>query len=140
MTSAAGVWIDHEKAVITFLAGKNLEKKQVDSGAAPGGSATDRQDPRSSGHREKYYDEVIAHIREADSILILGPGEAKIELEERLGNEALRGRIVGVETVDTMTHRQVASRVRQRFLKNLTPWAMLLPLFFAAVSGAGFLF
>jgi hypothetical protein len=42
----------------------------------------------------------------------------QFELEERLGKEALRGRIVGVETVDKMTDRQVAARVRQRFLKS----------------------
>jgi len=41
-----------------------------------------------------------------------------LELEERLGIEGLRGRIVGIETVDKMTDRQVAARVRQRFLKS----------------------
>jgi hypothetical protein len=39
-------------------------------------------------------------------------------LEARLGKEALGGRIVGIETVDKMTDRQVAARVRQRFLKS----------------------
>ena len=81
-------------------------------------SAEDQRDRRFTGHLNKYYDEVIACIRDADSILILGPGEAKIELEERLGKEALRGRIVGIETTDKMTDRQVAARVRQRFLKT----------------------
>ena len=55
---------------------------------------------------------------DADAILILGPGEAKGELADRLQKEALRGRIVGIETVDKMTDRQVAARVRQRFLKS----------------------
>lgn len=32
--------------------------------------------------------------------------------------EALRERIVGIETVDTMTDRQIAAGVRQRFLKS----------------------
>ena len=53
---------------------------------------------------------------DADSILIFGPGEAKIELEN-VGHETLRARIVGVETVDKMTDRQVAAKVRQRFLQ-----------------------
>ena len=60
---------------------------------------------------------MIACIREADSILIFGPGEAKIELEERLGHETIRGSIVGVETADKMTDRQVAARVREHFLQ-----------------------
>ena len=122
-----GVWIDHRKAVIAILAGKteqllqvasDMEKHVRYSGAAREDSAEDQRDRRFTGHLNTYYDQVIACIRDADSILILGPGEAKIELEERLGKEALRGRIVGIETVDKMTDRQVAARVRQRFLKS----------------------
>lgn len=127
MRSELGVWIDHKKAVIAIIAGKkeeirrvtsNMEKHVRYSGAAREDSAEDQRDRRFTGHLNKYYDEVIARIRDADSILILGPGEAKIELEARLGKEALGGRIVGIETVDKMTDRQVAARVRQRFLKS----------------------
>lgn len=126
-TREVGVWIDHRKAVIAILAGQteqvrqvvsNMEKHVRYAGAAQEDSAEDQRDRRFTGHLNKYYDEVIACIREADSILILGPGEAKIELEERLGKESLAERIVGVETVDKMTDRQVVARVRQRFLKS----------------------
>jgi hypothetical protein len=65
-----------------------------------------------------YWNGAVASIRDADSILILGPGEAKIEIQERLGKEGLRGRIVGMETVDKMTDREIAARVRRRFLKS----------------------
>ena len=127
MTREVGVWIDHRKAVIAIIAGKTEEVRQVTSnmekhvrysGAPQEDSAEDQRDNRFTGHLNKYYNEVIGCIRDADSILIFGPGEAKIELEERLGKEALRGRIVGVETVDKMTDRQVTARVRQRFLKS----------------------
>ena len=127
MRSEVGVWIDHRKAVIARIAGRSQELTQVTSdmekhvrysGAAQEDSAEDQRDRRFTGHLNKYYDQVIGCIRDADSILLLGPGEAKIELEERLGKEALRGRIVGIETVDKMTDRQVAARVRQRFLKS----------------------
>jgi hypothetical protein len=127
MTREVGVWIDHRKAVIAIIAGKTEETRQVTSnmekhvrysGAPQEDSPEDQRDRRFTGHLNKYYDQVIGSIRDADSILILGPGEAKIELVERLGREALRGRIVGVETVDKMTDRQVAARVRQRFLKS----------------------
>lgn len=127
MTREVGVWIDHRKAVIAIIAGKTEEVRQVTSnmekhvrysGAPQEDSAEDQRDNRFTGHLNKYYDQVIGCIRDTDSILIFGPGEAKIELEERLGKEALRGRIVGIETVDKMTDRQVAARVRQRFLKS----------------------
>jgi hypothetical protein len=54
---------------------------------------------------------VISYIRDAESILIFGPGEAKGELEKRLVNRRLGGRIVGIETVDKMTARQIAASV-----------------------------
>jgi stalled ribosome rescue protein Dom34 len=127
MRREVGVWIDHRKAVIATLAGKteetrrvtsNMEKHVRYSGAAQEDSAEDQRDRRFTGHLNKYYDEVVACIRDADAILILGPGEAKGELADRLGKEALHGRIVGIETVDKMTDRQLAARVRQRFLKS----------------------
>ena len=119
----AGVWIDHRKAVIAIIAGTHEEMRQVTSGmekhvrysrSAQEDSAEDQRDRRFTGHLNEYYAEVIGCIRDADSILILGPGEAKVELEERLGKEALGGRIVGIETADKMTDRQIAARVRQR--------------------------
>ena len=58
---------------------------------------------------------MISHIRDAESILIFGPGEAKGEFAKRLQSEDLGGRIVGVETVDKMTDGQIAARVRQHF-------------------------
>ena len=70
-----------------------------------------------TGHLNIYYDAVIACIRDADSILIFGPGEAKGELEKRLASKGLSGRVVGVETVDKMTDRQIAAKVRQHFPK-----------------------
>jgi hypothetical protein len=46
--------------------------------------------------------QVIASIRDAESILIFGPGEAKGELKKRLEEDKLGGHIVSIETVDKM--------------------------------------
>jgi hypothetical protein len=127
MKTEVGVWIDHRKAVIASIEGKtenirqvtsNMEKHVRYSRAAQEDSAEDQRDRRFTDHLNRYYDEVIACIRGAESILILGPGEAKTELEERLRNEGLCGRIAGIETVDKMTDGQIAARVRQRFLNS----------------------
>jgi hypothetical protein len=61
---------------------------------------------------------VIACIRDAESILIFGPGEAKGELKKRLERNKLGGRIVGIETIDRMTDRQIAAKVRRYFKEN----------------------
>ena len=124
MKRNVGVWIDHRKAVIVSLGEKREEIREIQSdmekhvrysGAAEEDSAEDQRDKRFKGHLNKYYDQVISCIRDAESILIFGPGEAKVELQKRLENEALSGRVVGIETVDKMTDRQVAAKVRERF-------------------------
>jgi hypothetical protein len=79
------------------------------------GSADDQRDRQFTAHLNRYYDEVISHIRDAESILLFGPGEAKVELEKRLASKGLGGRIVGVETVDKMTAPQIAAKVRRHF-------------------------
>jgi len=126
MKSNVGLWIDHRKAVIVSLRNKgekireiasHMEKHVRYSGAAQEDSAEDQRDKRFTGHLNKYYEKVVTCIRDADSILILGPGEAKVELRIRLEGEALGRRIVGIETVDKMTDNQIVAKVRQRFLK-----------------------
>jgi hypothetical protein len=127
MKKEVGLWIDHRKTVIvtvtdkgeaTSLIESGMEKHVRYSGAAQEDSAEDQRDARFTGHLNKYYDAVISCIRDAESILIFGPGEAKAEIQKRLKNEALGGRIVGIETVDKMTDRQIAARVRQHFPKQ----------------------
>src|SRR5512142_2375861 len=126
MKRQVGLWIDHRKAVVvsitdqgeqTTLIESNMEKHVRFSGGAQDVSAEDKRDRQFKGHLGAYYDRVIASVRDAESILILGPGEAKGELEKRLEREGLSGRIVGTETADKMTDRQLAAQVRQRFAK-----------------------
>jgi hypothetical protein len=80
--------------------------------------ADDSRERRSTGLLNIYYNAVIASIRDAESILIFGPGEAKGELKKRLVRNQLRGRIVGIETIDRMTDRQIAAKVRRYFKEN----------------------
>ena len=128
MKKAAGLWIDHRKAVIVMVSDEGTETKEIESGRekhvrfsggsrSEQGKAEDQRDRQFTGHLNTYYDEVITHIRDAESILLFGPGEAKGELEQRLANKGIGERIVGVETVDKMTDRQIAAKVRQHFRK-----------------------
>jgi len=124
MKKAIGLWIDHRETVIVILTDEGEETRRLDSdmekhvrfsGGVKTDMAEDMRDRRFTNHLNKYYNEVIGQIREADSILILGPGEAKVELKKRLESEALGGRIVGVETVDKMTDSQIGGKAQQRF-------------------------
>ena len=122
-----GLWIDHKKAVIAFITIEGAKIKQIESdmekhvrfsGGAAEVTEEDMRDRRFTNHLNQYYDTVIACIRDADAILILGPGEAKGELQKRLEGLSLGGHIVGLETFDKMSDRQVAAKVRQHFSKQ----------------------
>ena len=135
MKTTVGLWIDHRKAVIVVLTDEAEEIKLIISKVEkqpgrPGGvrsktpyesqllRADDSRQRKLTGHLNIYYDAVIACIRDAESILIFGPGEAKGELKKRLETKKLSGRIVGIETIDKMTDRQIAAKVRQYFQEN----------------------
>jgi hypothetical protein len=128
MKSAAGLWIDHRKAVIVMITDQREETKRITSNMekhvrfsggsiSEEGGAEDQRDREFTGHLTGYYDEVISCIRNVESILIFGPGEAKGELEKRLINTGLGKHIIGIETVDKMTDRQIAAKVRKHFEK-----------------------
>ena len=125
MKSEIGLWIDHRQAVIVVVTDAGEETKHIisdmekhvrfSSGSSEDGSQEDVRDRQFGNHLNSYYAEVIAVIRDADAIQIFGPGEAKGELKKRLEREGLKGHIVGIETVDKMTDRQIAAKVRARF-------------------------
>jgi hypothetical protein len=125
MRKKVGLWIDHSKAVVFSLSADGAEIKRITSelknnvrtsGEARNKSAEEHKDNRLAGHLNSFYDEVLSCLRDAESILIFGPGEAKLELKRRLETMKLHGTIVGIETVDKMTDNQVVAKVRQRFL------------------------
>jgi len=132
MSTQVGLWIDHKKATIVAVTDQgeeiseilsNVEKQLRRSGDSPlKGSyeavqvpADDSRQRALTGELNTYYDEVIGHIRAADSILTVGPGAAKHELQKRLDENRLGAKVVGVETVDNLTEPQLAAKVRQHF-------------------------
>jgi hypothetical protein len=134
MRTKVGLWIDHKKATVVTVTDKGeeiglivsrVEKQPRRSGDSPlKGSyephhvpAQDSLQRTFTEHLNIYYDAVIASIRNAESILIFGPGEAKRELKERLEKHGLGERIAGFETTDKMTDRQLSAKVRQHFPK-----------------------
>lgn len=135
MITKTGLWVDHRKAVIVVVTDKGEETKLIiskvekqlrRSGDSPlKGTyeaqqvpADDSREARLTGTLNIYYDAIIACIRNAESILILGPGEAKDELKKRIRKSKLDSRIVGIETADKMTDRQIVAKIRQYFKEN----------------------
>ncbi len=123
MDKQIGIWIDHRKAVIVIIKGEEEEIKTITSGvgkhtrfkdgkADEDGSSEDVSDRKFGNELNSYYDEVIAVIRDAQTVHVFGPGEAKHELEHRLEHAGLKKLVAAVETMDKMTDRQIAAKVR----------------------------
>jgi hypothetical protein len=133
MKKEVGLWIDHRKAVIVTIEDEveatieiqsNVEKhvrfssgtQSKDPNQPKGSTAEDMRDRQFGNHLDSFYDGIISMIHKADSIWIFGPGEAKGELEKRLRQAGMGERIVGIETVDKMTDRQIATKIRNHYL------------------------
>ena len=65
---------------------------------------------------QKYYDDIISQLGLPDALLIFGPGEAKLELKERLNrSKALSECTVDIETADKLTEPQIVAKVKEHF-------------------------
>jgi hypothetical protein len=125
MRTTVGLWIDHRKAVIVFVTGRDVEIKLINSNVdkrhgQSGVSipADDIQQRALTGRLNSYYDEVISSLWNSGAILIMGPGEAKGELKKRIEINNLKGRILDVETVDKMTDSQIVAKAQEHSLKQ----------------------
>ena len=137
MAINTGIWIDHRKAVIVRLTDQGEQSRQIESQVDnPGLSsspahpmkpytpndfvAEDKLQRKIANELNKYYDEVIACIRDADAVLILGPSEAKVELHKRMEGKKLGDRIADVQAADKLTDHQISASVRQYFGSQLS--------------------
>jgi hypothetical protein len=132
MAGKVGVWIDHRKAIfVNFENGaeqvhemdSDMEKHVRDAGGSGSGAshgsqdvvAGDTRDRRFMNHLNIYYDRVVQQLKHAEEIVILGPGEAKGELDKRITDKQLRKHILLVETADKLTTPQLVAKLRNCF-------------------------
>jgi peptide subunit release factor 1 (eRF1) len=101
----------------------DVEKHVREAGGSPASTpygaqdtaAGDRTDRRFQQHLNRFYDRLIDTVKDADGIVIFGPGEAKMEFDKRVTDKTLRKSIWGVEAADKMTNPQLAAKVRSYF-------------------------
>jgi hypothetical protein len=132
MKPVAGLWIDHQKAVVVTLSdeGERIEEFVSYAEQQPGRinekyftvsfesqlvKADDRQQRGFTEHINKLYETVLSRIRRAQSVLIFGPGEAKGELKKIMEYHSHTVRDVVVETADKMTDNQIAAKIHQHY-------------------------
>ncbi len=135
MEMVAGLCIDHRKAVIVTISAEGEKTIEIRSHVEkqPGRfegvrstvpfeaqliKADDSRERKFMGKLDQYYAEVIEAIREAQALLIFGPGEAKGEFKTHLDHAKFQGNIFALETTDQMTDRQVTAKVVEHFHEN----------------------
>jgi hypothetical protein len=132
MSTKAGVWIDHRTAYVVGLTPdgevsstilSNVEKQPERGSDSPLKAshearrvpADSRRQRALTGKLNKYYDAVIVKLRDYDSWLILGPGEAKGELHARILHGHLGAHVAAVRTEDKMSDRELVAKVEEYF-------------------------
>ena len=142
MKRYVGIWVDRKKAVIvtrreperSYEEDEQITVTEISSDTErkvrlAGGSRTRNRpwgpqevavdskiESRQKQQLKKYYHQIIEIIKDADKIMIMGPGEAKLELKKEIEkSKSLITKIAGVYTRDKMTAKQVSAEVRSYF-------------------------
>jgi hypothetical protein len=128
-----GIWIDHRKAVIVSTSGDRITARTLESRVGPhsrysrrAGSSRPARPQAGGGERryeeryrqqlDRYYDEVIGRLGRPEALLILGPGEAKLQLRERLSrSKAWSSCAVEIETAGELTDPQIVAKVKAHY-------------------------
>lgn len=117
MSRHVAVFIDHHEAKVFHVTPEAFEEKHLHSPhASLHQKHRDKTHPAEVSH---FFDDVVKSVAGAAEILVLGPGSAKLELVKHIHKHhaALVDNIVGVESADHPTDRQIVAHARATFLK-----------------------
>lgn len=133
MTCKMAVWLDHKRALVVSICERTVTTDSVECeeppasrpggglrapamGAAHGVDPDQKRDARHALHLQRYYERIIELLTRADTVHLMGPGQAKVELKQRiLAHKPLARLPVALETCDRMTDAQVVARAREIF-------------------------
>ena len=131
MLNRVGVWIDRRQAIVVRFSDAGEDCIHIQSGMEsqerrasdhPEGPfeplnvpSDDTRDRKETAELNKFYDEVISHLRKAHSIYLCGPGEARKQFRNRLEEDRLVTEKVDIEAADSMSDAQLVAKVRKHF-------------------------
>jgi stalled ribosome rescue protein Dom34 len=117
-TRHAALWIDHHEAKIFHLSAESFDTSTF---AAPHHHV--HRHPQATAERshpaeaEQFYHEVAQALQGVEEILVVGPASAKLEFIKHVHkhDHTLVPKIVGVETVDHPSDKQLVAHARHYF-------------------------
>ncbi len=116
------VAIDHHVARIFHLDTSTALPEKLAEAAVRETDNRHHADGKRPDHSH-FFDDVAKSLSSAVEILIVGNGTAKDEFNHRLGthHKNLSGRVVGVESIDKPTDKQLIALAKKRF-KAIDAW------------------
>lgn len=120
MTFHAAVWMDHEQARVFHVERDSFDEQTLNAPKSHIASSKKGKDThhRGESHDDKvYYDTIAKAVSDAQEILVLGPGTAKVAFMRYVhkSEPRLETKIVGVESADHPTDGQIVAHVRKYF-------------------------
>ena len=121
------VWIDHKEARVFHVQPEtpgHVQPEPIDEATILSPQHLIHRHPKGLGeakeHPEdaaRFFHEVVRSIESADAILVVGPSTAKLELLRYVQrhDQKLQVKIVGIETVDHPTDREIVAYARKYF-------------------------
>lgn len=117
----AVVWLDHKEARIFFFDKHAVAEIDIATHTAnhhlhhKKGSIGGKRQPED----QHFYHDIVEALKPAKEWLVMGPGTAKLEFIKHVHNhdKALSDHVVGVETSDHPTDRQIVAHAREYFKK-----------------------
>ena len=111
----AVVWIDHKEAKVFHVEPEGFSESKI---KAPHHQMT-RKSEEQGRHAlsQDFYHEVAKALHDADEILVVGPSSAKLDFIRHVHkhDHLLESKVLGVETLDHPTDRQIVAYVRHYF-------------------------
>lgn len=115
----AVVWLDHREAKVFFFDRDSFDEVGLASGSPQqhlhhkAGSVAGKRSPED----QHFFHAIVDALKPAKEWLILGPGSAKLELVKHIHKHdaTLADHVVGVETADHPTDKQVVAHARTYF-------------------------
>ena len=134
MKKYTGIWIDHKEAVLVSIEGDQTVVQHVESGAESnlkpaggwkaGGTVVAQAvfnehtaEERRKHQYHAFFVKVIELLGDSSKIVLIGPGEAKIEFAKELDKvTGLHTKVAGVEACERLTENQLIAKVKTLFI------------------------
>ncbi len=132
MRIAAGIWMDHRKAVTVILRGHDTDTCIIESDAesptkTSGGHhqvtpfahqdvvPEDYRKRKYTFERDQYFQRILQRINTANELVLIGPGEAKKEFINYLIKHRSPVRLKECKAVGSMTDKEVVQHTCEAF-------------------------